>query len=69
MIKGDRREADFCGNALLYSATKVGKELCRTKLSVQMSSGIRDARVLESNTVQDSTDGQGVFFFLGNTDQ
>lgn len=40
---GDCREADFCGNGMVYIAAKVGGELERDYISVETASGVRTA--------------------------
>lgn len=44
IIGGDRREADFCGNGLLYAANMVGSDLDLDELTVQMATGVRCAK-------------------------
>jgi diaminopimelate epimerase len=40
---GDRREAEFCGNGMVYIAAKVGTELQRDKITIESASGIKTA--------------------------
>lgn len=38
---GDRREAEFCGNGVLYTAAKLGRELQREHVTIETASGIK----------------------------
>ena len=40
---GDRREADFCGNGMIYTAGKIGAELQRNEITIETASGLRQA--------------------------
>lgn len=44
IIGGDGRDADVCANGLIYTAAKLGAELGREQVSVDMPSGVRQAR-------------------------
>lgn len=40
---GDRREAEFCGNGMVYAAAKIGAELHKDKITIESASGIKTA--------------------------
>lgn len=40
---GDRREADFCGNGMIYTAAKIGAELQRDDITIESAAGIKQA--------------------------
>lgn len=40
---GDRLEADFCGNGMVYIAAKIGVELNRDKVTIESACGIKTA--------------------------
>lgn len=44
IIGGDGREADFCGNGLIYTASKIGHELGRDDVTIDTARGIRLAK-------------------------
>lgn len=44
IIGGDGREADFCANGLIYTASKIGQELGHEEVSIETPNGIRQAR-------------------------
>lgn len=44
IIGGDGREADFCANGLIYTASKLGTELGRDAVTVETPAGIRGVR-------------------------
>lgn len=56
---GDKREADFCGNGMLYVAAKLGRELQRDALSIESAAGIKNAEKLDSSWIVES--GPSVF--------
>lgn len=39
----DRREAEFCGNGTIYTAAKIGRELQRSRVSIETASGTKAA--------------------------
>lgn len=39
----DRREAEFCGNGMIYTAEKIGSELQRDQIIIESASGIKQA--------------------------
>jgi len=44
VVGRDGREADFCGNGMLYVAAKLGAELGRDDISIASQGGVRRAR-------------------------
>ncbi len=46
---GDKREADFCGNGMLYVAAKLGRELHRNALTIESAAGIKRAEKLDGH--------------------
>lgn len=41
---GDRREAEFCGNGMIYTAAKVGDEMAKDEIIIESASGVKIAK-------------------------